>query len=131
MPAGIDNPVIGAAAFTLVKLVGYALWFRIISLTEKRSHHWILLGVIRTVVGVLVGGALGYIVSQNITHPLPYYILVLPFIRFLEWFFVWQLFTKYSTKESAGRAVVSVPISYALDFPALYGVFMVGGFWVC
>lgn len=140
MPAGLDNPAIGYAAFCAIKFAGYSLAVRVLikpqfPLTESSS--WTL-GLIRTLIGMATGAA-----YYGISLLLPRfensyalgYLCVLPFVRAVEWWAMLLLFFKPRPeigREKLWRVVFfSVLWSYLLDIPATIGLLVTGGFAVC
>ena|GEM_PF-2391552 len=131
---------IGVAAFACFKFVGYLLSFHLI----KRFHPQIqasaiVMSVARTVLGMIVGGAL-YFAWDAARHrfagfynfsyePVPYY-LVLVFLRIFVWGAMILLFARMvnlSTGRMALYAFSGVLLSSILDIPAALFTFLVPG----
>lgn len=138
MPGGLSSPVQGYLAFSAVKLAGYSLagWY----LNRRYSNataHFALVGITRTVVGMIFGAALGLLAFPLVLYGglgILVYVAGLVPIRLLEWWIVIRLFYDRSmlTKQKDWRyAGLGTAWSFALDIPALIGFVATGGFWIC
>lgn len=134
MPFGPS--LIGAAAFTAVKLVGYSVagrklnkWYRV------DSPHPIVFGIVRTCIGLAVGISLLYFLTGIAGQGDQLFFAILIPVRFLEWFLVIFLFferKQFSFKRITGNSALGIFYSFVLDIPAILSAFVVpGGMWVC
>jgi hypothetical protein len=139
MPGGISNPVVGYVAFCAIKVCGYSLAARFISRSyayEGRSA-WTI-GAARTGVGMIAGG-LYYSAILFVSPHLPrevgwlYLAGFLP-IRILEWWLLlWLFYDRRLEHQAKGWRIVALATlwSYVVDIPAVAGMFVTGGMWIC
>lgn len=138
MPAGITHPVLGYAAFGAVKLAGYALAARFVSRTYGTPERsaWAV-GAARTGIGIAAGAACSGVVW--LLPPLAreagwiFFAGLLP-VRILEWWLLlWLFYDRKLEHNARGWRVVALATvwSYVVDIPALAGLFLTGGFWIC
>ena len=140
MPAGIDNPVIGYAAFCGVKLAGYSLyglalrkWY-----PNTKQSFWVL-GLCRTAIGMLFGALCFGIVllAGSVAGGSPpglVFIAGLAPVRVLEWWILIWLFCDRKLNTMSRDwcwVILGVIFSYCLDLPAILGFIFAGGFWIC
>jgi hypothetical protein len=138
MPAGVSNPVIGYLGFCAVKLVGYSFAARLISWSyERNDRNRFLVGGVRTLIGMGAGAAyFGFwrlIPDAATAGGIGYLIGLLP-VRMAEWWLLLWLFydRRLQQRPKDWRIVVLATIwSYVLDVPALIGLLVTGGVWVC
>jgi hypothetical protein len=143
MPAGIEHPVLGYLAFCGVKAVGYTVAAKAISHVYQTNLNSWGVGLTRTLIGMAAGGAWFGILNGISNPPLPavspqYASLValslLGATRIAEWWLlIWLFYDRHLSSPRRGWIVVLLGVlwSFALDFPAIIGWFVVGGFWVC
>jgi hypothetical protein len=131
MALGLDNPIIGFAAFSLIKLSGYSLFFYLARRRVPLRMHWAAAGGTRTSIGIAVGTAVGFGAALVTDNPLPLYLIVLPVIRFGEWWVALTIAAASPRPNLVNPSLLGVPASFALDIPALAGFIAVGGIWVC
>lgn len=139
MPAGLDNPVLGYAAFCGVKFAGYSLASRVLKVQfPLTSSSSFTLGLIRTLIGMAAGAAyFGF--SLLLPHSENSYILgyacVLPFVRAVEWWAMLLIFFRPRPEPRRKTnwliVVICVLWSFLLDIPAMIGLLFTGGFSVC
>ena len=134
MPAaGFEHPVVGAVAFSAIKLFGYTFAAHRISLHYGRLdlNHW-KVGSIRTLIGM--GFGMLYFALASVGFPSLIILLGLIPIRVVEWTILLRIF--YDERLGDRSKLRDVTIlgtiwSFLLDVPALMGAFTVAGFWVC
>ncbi|MEE8170829.1 MAG: hypothetical protein V3T70_09800 [Phycisphaerae bacterium] len=193
MPGGIDNPVIGYAAFGLIKFAGYSLFvwrvrgdrlrpslpaklgddgriaedrtciecgYNLRSLDTKsvcpecgtkvaeslgptarpsrgkQKPDPLLVGLIRTIIGMMFGAAYWFLVGSTITRGSIFIALLaglIPIRIFEWWLIVWIFFNdRLQTASHKWRFVtLGTFVSYGLDLPAVLGVCVAGGLWIC
>jgi hypothetical protein len=128
---------IGIAAFAAVKLAGYSAagaWFR--RAYGARHPHPIVLGIARTVLGMVVG--ISFAASMEslgvLRNMALYFLLLLP-VRLAEWLATLWVFYRREQPLRGRRwkhAAVASAWSYLLDLPAIFAAFVVpGGMWIC
>lgn len=138
MPGGLSNPVQGYLAFSAVKLAGYSLAGLYLNrrYSEAKANFGVV-GITRTVVGMVFGGVLGLIALPLVFVGglgVVVYILGLIPVRLLEWWIIILLFYDRSiqTRQKDWRyAGFGTAWSFALDIPALIGFMATGGLWIC
>jgi hypothetical protein len=138
VPGGLSNPVQGYLAFSAVKLAGYSLagWF-LNRRYPDATTSFAVVGIVRTVIGVIFGAALGFLAFQLVyfsEYGILVYIVGLIPVRLVEWWITIRLFYDRSmqTKRRDWRyAGLGTAWSFALDIPALIGFVATGGFWIC
>ena len=80
MPGGMSHPELGAIAFGATKLVGYCFAAHLISKCYKKTpSQWFVIGLTRTIIGIVFG----YPYVHRVTHALgsPLFLLGLIPIR--------------------------------------------------
>ncbi len=131
MPMGIKDPVIGYIAFTSIKLIGYTVFLHhVIKASENRIPKYFM-GALRTLIGVIIGGILGYVATNYLNEIVIYYLVALPFVRLFEWYITFLLFTNIQGKRRMNLSYLGIIISFVLDIPAAIGFIAVGGLWIC
>ena len=141
MPAGFAHPAGGLLGFSAVKLVGYtvaaAVLERVYGRLPRRTFR---IGVTRTAIGIAAGLLYGLVwigltTSMGfVSRPeLSTYLAWLFPVRLREWRFLLWIF--HDRELWSGRSwlwsLAGTLWSYVLDSPAVAGVFVLGGFWVC
>jgi len=138
MPGGLENPLLGYAAFSAVKFGGYSLaaW-RLNQSYSDRSRNVVAVGATRTAIGMGFGTVLTILLFPLIFSGGPGlvlgYLVFVP-VRLLEWwliiliFYDGQLETRAKDWTCVGLGTLW---SYVLDAPAIIGLFVTGGFWIC
>lgn len=133
MPAGIEHPVIGSLVFTAVKLGGYAWAGHMLNQRSELSVSPLRVGIARTLIGIAFGAAVwgftGLVDSSALTSAA--YVVLLAPLRFLEWWLLVRWMYGPGLRLSAKAYVLLVCLSYLLDVPAVLGLFVTGGFWIC
>jgi hypothetical protein len=141
MPGGFSDPVQGYLAFGAVKFAGYSLaaWRMNHSYPEPRANVG-LVGLSRTIIGMVFGAGLGLVVVplillSDIGAPgfVISYLLLVP-VRLLEWWILILIFYDRQMKMRSkdwGWAGLGTGWSFVLDIPALVGFFVTGGLWIC
>lgn len=137
MPGGISNPVVGYITFTAVKLVGYSIAGLFLNNRYANSNsNFGLVGLVRTVIGIVFGGLLGLtssVLSDGGVGFYVYFFGLIP-VRLLEWWIIIWLFydrplqTKPKNWFYAG---LGTAWSFILDIPALVGFIATAGVWIC
>jgi hypothetical protein len=132
MPAGVDNPELGAVAFGAIKLVGYCFAAHMISKRyEKTPSSWFAIGLSRTLIGI----AFGYpYYSWGTSVHSPYFLPGLVPIRLIEWLLLIIMFYDrrvLNWRRALGVASAGTAWSFFLDLPAIFGYILVAGFWIC
>jgi hypothetical protein len=138
VPGGLSNPVQGYLAFSAVKLAGYSLagWY----LNRRYSNattHFALVGIARTVIGMIFGAALGFVVFFPLALGgmgiLAYIFGLIP-MRLIEWWILILIFydrSMQSMSKDWRHAALGTVWSFVLDIPALIGLIATAGFWIC
>jgi hypothetical protein len=129
--------LLGLAAFTAVKLLGYTAAAAVIKkqTPDSSASVW-LVGGVRTAIGIAVGigAALAAERLGMFRSGFPFYLLLAP-IRICEWLLLLWLFFRDPKREWAQTlmfAVFGTLWSYVLDIPAILSAFAIpGGFWIC
>jgi hypothetical protein len=138
MPAGIDNPALGYAAFAAVKLTGYTIAAIGISRAYRRvDRNPLLVGGARTGIGLVAGAAYGAFAWATglfgSTGVAGYLAGLLP-VRLAEWWLlVWLFYDRHLARPRRGWVVVVLGTlcSYLLDVPAVIGFVYTAGVWIC
>lgn len=136
MPGGLSNPVQGYLALGAVKLAGYSLagWY-LNRRYPAATAHFAVVGIARTVIGVVFGAALGLLPLFLFgTWGILVYIFGLIPVRLVEWWIIIRLFYDRSMqmkRKDWRYAGLGTAWSFALDIPALVGFVATGGFWIC
>ena len=96
------SPSVGLIALTTIKLAGYSLFGGYLNkLYKPDKPKAFSFGLIRTVVGLLVGAIAASICLQVLSLSLTVFLLLLIPIRFGEWFLViWLFFDKTNALKS-------------------------------
>jgi hypothetical protein len=133
MPGGIEHPVIGSLVFTAVKLGGYTWAGHMLNRQSEPSVSPLRIGIARTLIGIAFGGAVfgftGLVNSDALTSAA--YIVLLAPVRFLEWWLLVRWMYGPERRVTAKAYALLVGLSYLLDVPAVIGLFVTGGFWIC
>jgi hypothetical protein len=139
MPAGLTNPVLGYAGFCAVKLAGYSLAGWYLSRSYSRPDIGAFrVGATRTLIGMATGAlyvGVWWASGQLVAGPASYLYLagLLP-VRLAEWWLlIWLFYDRKLAHAAKGWRNVSLGTawSYLLDAPAIAGLLVAGGFWVC
>ena len=133
MPAGMSHPELGAVAFGVTKLVGYCFAAHMLSKRyEKTPASWFSIGLTRTLIGIAFGYPYVQIVKSTLGSPV--FLAGLIPIRMIEWLLLIILFFDRRLIDRARAfqaATVWTVWSFVLDIPAIFGYFVIGGFWIC
>ena len=133
MPGGVSTPALGYTAFVGIKFAGYSLAGRYLNQTySKKVNPWFF-GAVRTVVGMVVGGALFLVIAATKTEPLVLYGLLIP-IRIVEWLVVITPFYDRGLTDKRRLlkcSTIGMVWSFILDIPAGLLGFLSAGVWVC
>ncbi len=138
MPGGISSGDHNYAAFAVIKLAGYVLaaW-HLNRRYADATVHFTLVGLTRTVVGMLFGAALALLAYPLMVFDglgaLVFLLGLIP-IRVLEWWIIIRIFYDRSLerkKEDWKYVFLGTIWSFALDIPALLGFIGTSGFWIC
>ncbi len=143
MPAGLTNPALGYAGFCAVKLAGYSLAGWYLSRSYRRPDIGALrVGATRTLIGMATGAlyfwlwaASGALFTRPASDTGSYLYLagLLP-VRLAEWWLlIWIFYDRKLAQPAKGwrNVILGTAWSYFLDAPAIAGLLVVGGFWVC
>ena len=143
MPFGFESPIAGIAGFAAVKLVGYTAVARQMKRAEPEARrHFLTVGLCRTVLGLIFGAAYGLGVGGGLVAvervigdlvPVLFYAGLFP-VRLLEWDIIMRLFFRglRTPGPVAWRwRLAGTGWSYALDIPAMLGLFATGRMWIC
>ncbi|MFY9225867.1 MAG: hypothetical protein WAQ98_24525 [Blastocatellia bacterium] len=139
MPGGIENPVLGYATFAAIKLVGYsAMTYAMARAYKKPGNVFLLAGITRTLIGLVVGAVYGLImiILLNIspTAVAPLFVIGLFFLRLGEWgLLIWLFFDRPLTEKSKDILwiILGTVLSFFLDAPAFIGAIVTAGVWIC
>lgn len=138
MPGGIslDEPQ-SYITYAVIKTVGYcaaSLYFS--SRYPHSNSNFLLVGVTRTMLGMLFGGIVGVIGFVALEMAMMVFLIGLIPIRFLEWWIIFKVYF-YNSKDNLteqqniynlGQGVIW---SFMLDIPAICGFLANGGLWIC
>lgn len=139
MPAGIEHPVLGYAVFVGVKVAGYALAAQWISRSYGRTDRnpWIV-GAVRTLIGMAAGalyaGLIALVAHAATRAGTPLFLLGLLPLRIAEWWLlVWWFYDRPLERKKLGWKTVGWATlwSFVVDVPAIAGLFLTGGMWIC
>ncbi|KJV07565.1 hypothetical protein [Methylocucumis oryzae] len=137
MPASIDNPMLGYAAFAGVKWVGYTLAAALINKCWGVKPSIYKIGTARLLIGMVFGvGVWGFTIlgasADDTLFIFSYFLLLMP-VRLLEWHLLFRWFYQqpYAQATKWFWLLGGCAWSYVLDFPAALGWFATAGFWVC
>ena len=139
MPGGATHPAVGYLVFGAIKFAGYSLAARFISRHYDRlDRNPFLVGGARTLIGVIAGavyvGALALLPQPWVTRGGLLFLLGLLPMRIVEWWLLlWLFYDRRFERPALGWRVVALATgwSFALDVPAIAGMFVTGGFWIC
>jgi hypothetical protein len=140
MPQGSHNEVVGSSVYFAIKLVGYIAAAKVISNVYGKSNlNTYVVGGTRALIGLVFGmlfvaafGRSGAVQILEIGGP--FFLLYLIPIRFIEWWLlIWLFYDRALVRRKLGWSVAAVGTvwSFILDIPAILGVIVIGGFWVC
>jgi MFS family permease len=144
MPMGASHPGVGYCVYFGIKLAGYSAAAAVIgNYYERRDRNPLLVGTTRTVIGVVVGVAywLGLAALLSAFPPpergagLTYLAVagLIP-VRLAEWQFLIWLFYNREWKDRHKRwttSAIATGWSFLLDIPAIIGLIMTSGIWIC
>ena len=138
MPGGLENPLVGYAAFTAVKLGGYTLAAWKLNRTySDHARNVLAVGATRTGIGMAFGYLMAMLLLLLLFIGTPAlvlgYLLFIP-VRLLEWWLIIFIFydRELQTRAKDWRMVGLGTIwSFVLDAPAIIGLVATGGFWIC
>jgi hypothetical protein len=133
---------LGLAYFAAVKLAGYTAYCGYLRkrYEEGVPHDWprtLILGGVRTLIGVGVGALYGVIAWKGLFGESagPVFLAGLIPVRIAEWLFLlWIAFGEKirERKRTAWATGWGIAVSYALDAIGIAAAFVIpGGFWVC
>lgn len=93
-----------------------------------------MFGLTRTVIGMLLGAAVGF--AGLISFELALFVFMLGLIpfRIFEWYLTLWFFYRNSENFRGSRTesiVIGIMLSFVLDIPAIFGFLATGGFWIC
>jgi uncharacterized membrane protein YphA (DoxX/SURF4 family) len=137
MPGGITfDESSSYITYGIIKLIGYcgaSLYFQ--SKYPNSNSNFLLVGITRTMIGMLFGGIVGVIGLIELQIAMFLFLICLIPIRFFEWWIVLKVYF-YNPKDNdqeqniynLGQGVI---LSFMLDFPAICGFLANGGFWIC
>lgn len=136
MPAGpvFDEPQ-SYIALAVVKFVGYSVSaFFFNSRFPDCKANPLLFGTARTLLGMLLGAAVGF--AGLVTLELAFLVFMLGLIPFrvFEWFTTLWLFYRKSERFRGSRTesiTFGIIWSFVLDIPAAIGFLATGGLWIC
>lgn len=138
MPGGIGfGEPQSYVAYAVIKTIGYcgaSLYFS--SKYPNSNSNFVLVGVTRTMLGMLFGGIVGVVGFVALELAMMFFLIGLIPIRFLEWWIIFKVYF-YNSKDNLteqqniynlGQGVI---FSFMLDIPALCGFLANGGLWIC
>ncbi len=137
MPGGITFDVSSSyITYGVIKLIGYcgaSLYFQ--SKYPNSNSNFLLVGITRTMIGMLFGGIVGVIGLIQLEIAMLLFLICLIPIRFFEWWIVFKIYF-YNPKDinltdnsyNLGQGVIW---SFMLDIPAICGFLANGGLWIC
>lgn len=136
MPGGLAlDSTQSYIAFSVVKLVGYSLFALYLNTKYSKSNwNFLLVGVTRTLLGMLFGVVVGIVGFWALELALTIFLVALIPVRFLEWWILLRMFydRKAEDKNKLWEHVaLGVLCSFVLDIPAIFGFIVTGGFWIC
>jgi hypothetical protein len=130
------NPIVGFTSFAVVKLVGYSLFGQRLnkSIGENAIPAY-MFGFCRTVVGVIVGLILLWLIDTAFhANTIIFFIALIP-VRFLEWKYTIKAIYNESEllSQHINRAsLIGIAWSFILDIPVIASLFLIpGGMWIC
>lgn len=136
MPGGpiFDEPQ-SYVALVVVKFVGYACsaYFFNARYSDSNANPF-LFGAARTVLGMLLGAAVGFAGLITLELALLVFLVGLIPFRIFEWYLTLWIFYRKSSNYKASlvtNIVLGIVWSFALDIPAIIGFIATGGFWIC
>ena len=136
MPGGITfDGTTSYIAFTAIKLVGYS-WFGwyLDRLYSKSGLNFVLVGVSRTLLGMLFGAAVGLLGLITFELAMPFFLFGLLPVRIIEWWIILRVYydRKGQDKERMRKYVgQGLAWTFVLDIPAIFGFLATGGLWIC
>jgi hypothetical protein len=139
VPGGISDPIQGYLVFSAVKLAGYSLaGYYLNQRYAEATTNFAVVGITRTVIGMIFGAVLGllslpFVLVGGLLGILIYVLGLIP-VRLLEWWIIirWFYDPLMQTKQKDWRyASIGTAWSFALDIPAVIGLFATGGLWIC
>jgi hypothetical protein len=97
-----------------------------------------MIGASRTTIGMIAGALYFWGISLT-THLIPnaggfLYLAGLVPVRFAEWWLlIWLFYDRPLQQKKTGWRIVLIATgwSYVIDIPAIGGLILTGGFWVC
>ena len=137
MPGGLSEPL-GLLAFPAIKVAGYTAYaFYLNRLFPHSKQNVLLIGVLRMLVGLAFGTALAFVSFPFVFVfgiGLFIYVIGLIPVRLLEWYIIIKgFYTRHGTEGEGIQKPMwfGVLTSFLLDIPALLGLVMSAGFWIC
>jgi alkylated DNA nucleotide flippase Atl1 len=136
---GSHDPTLGWAVFAGVKLVGYsAVAYLMKRQYQTRPVAAPLIGLARTGIGVGFGAAYGTIaaaIGSVVSAPaVVQFLLGLIPVRLLEWHrLIRAFFARQGQRPDLTKRwrILGTLASFALDVPAIAGLFSLGNLWIC
>ena len=135
MPFG-PNPAVGLISFAVIKLAGYSFYgHRLNKFYHNSSTKPLVFGLIRTLLGTMVGFLAAYLFLKLLDTGLVAFLLFLIPIRFGEWWIVISNNFRSIPKEDQRfriQSILGIPWSFLLDIPVIASIFIIpGGMWIC
>ncbi len=136
LAAGRQSFVIGSITYLAIKLIGYSFAASYLNHTYDQQKSTIIVGLIRTLIGVIIGTLYYLMVSSVFNSDVlvnKFLLLILIPVRYFEWWLVIKLFYKKEIKFGyfTWGILGLIIFSFVLDLPTIFGVIIIGGFWCC
>jgi hypothetical protein len=140
VPAGIDYSSVGSyVALAAVKAAAYTAYAGILNRRHDGQHAALVVGGVRTAIGMAIGGAYFWSILELTGKPPPealgfwtYWASLLP-LRVAEWWILLRLFYPSASLGRRKLAPISwgTGVSYLADVPATLGWLVTGGLSIC
>jgi hypothetical protein len=136
MPGGLAfDSTQSYVVFSGIKLVGYSLYALYLnSKYTSPNPNFLLVGVSRTLLGMLFGAVVGIIGFWALNMAVVFFLLALIPFRILEWSITMRAFyynENYKREDFWKNIISGIICSFILDIPAILGFVATGGFWIC
>ncbi|HXC07073.1 MAG TPA: hypothetical protein VNZ86_20075 [Bacteroidia bacterium] len=134
---GLQSIPVGSAVYLLIKLGGYSFAATKLNKAYQKHQPILKIGAIRTGLGLVFGSAyyaIMYAIQVKGGPVSPIFLLGLIPIRYLEWWIITHFFYRKDRKFRRRDFVINlslIVLSFCLDVPTIFGIILIGGFWVC
>jgi hypothetical protein len=117
----------GLLIFSIIKYVGYFLFFKIFNSNENYYNPF-LASLVRLVIGLIIGFAILYFFNPGREGVLDIYFSATLIGRIIIWYSLLRiLYKKIEGKRLFWGVTSGVALSYILDIPALMGLWIITG----